>query len=128
MSRNRILIVDDEPDVLEFLSYNFRKQCIDVACACNGEEGIKKVAEFNPDVILSDVMMPVMDGIAMAKVLKNSDKSKNIPLIFLSSLQDDYQVMSAGITGDDYISKPIPFPDLLHIVEKHFAKKKALAS
>ncbi len=116
--RNKILIVDDEPDVIEFLSYNFIKKGYEVEGAGNGMEGIEKVKSFAPDIIIADIMMPGMDGIIMCKILKSHDLHKNIPLIFLSAVQDDYQVMNAGMAGDDYVSKPIKFTMLLSMVEK----------
>ena len=122
--KNKILIVDDEPDVIEFLSYNFRKNGYEVEGAENGMEGIDKVKSFHPDIIIADIMMPSMDGIVMCKLLKNHDLHKNIPLIFLSATQDDYQAMNAVMAGDDYVSKPIKFSVLLPLVEKHLLHRK----
>lgn len=117
--KNKILIVDDEPDVLDFLSYNFIRKGFEVECACNGIEGIEKVRNFGPHLIITDIMMPGMDGIIMCKILKNHEQHKEIPLIFLSAVQNDYQVMNAGMVGDEYVSKPIKFSLLLSIIEKH---------
>src|SRR3954470_20675163 len=86
--KNKILIVDDEPDVIEFLSYNFIKKGYEAEGAGNGVEGIEKVKSFSPDLIIADIMMPNMDGIIMCKVLKSHELHKNIPLIFLSATQD----------------------------------------
>jgi two-component system alkaline phosphatase synthesis response regulator PhoP len=124
--KNRILIVDDEPDVIEFLSYNFIKKGYEVLGAGNGAEGIEKVKSFSPDLIIADIMMPNMDGIIMCKILKSHELHKNIPLIFLSATQDEYQAMSAGMSGDDYVSKPIKFSLLLAMVEKHLAQGKLI--
>lgn len=124
LKKNKILIVDDESDVIEFLSYNFRKNGYEVEGAGNGMEGIAKVKSFEPDVIIADIMMPEMDGIIMCKLLKNHDLLKNIPLIFLSATQDDYQAMSAVMAGDDYVSKPVKFSVLLPLVEKHLLHGK----
>lgn len=123
--KNRILIVDDEPDVIEFLSYNFTRKGYEVEGAGNGMEGIEKVKSFSPDLIIADIMMPGMDGIVMCKLLKSHDQHKNIPLIFLSATQDDYQAMSAGMTGDEYVSKPIKFSVLLPMVEKQLFQEKS---
>jgi two-component system alkaline phosphatase synthesis response regulator PhoP len=120
----KILIVDDEPDVIEFLSYNFIKRGYEVQGAGNGMDGIEKVKSFSPDLIIADIMMPNMDGIVMCKILKSHELHKNIPLIFLSATQDEYQAMSAGMSGDDYVSKPIKFSVLLTMVEKHLTKGK----
>lgn len=125
--RNRILIVDDEPDVIEFLSYNFIKKGYKVEGAGNGMEGIEKVSSFTPDLIIADIMMPNMDGIVMCKILKGHVSHKHIPLIFLSATQDEYQAMNAGMNGDDYVSKPIKFSILLPMVEKLLLSGKITA-
>ena len=121
---NKILIVDDEPDVIEFLSYNFRKNGYEVEGAANGTEGIYKVSSFSPDIIIADIMMPNMDGIVMCRLLKSHELHKDIPLIFLSATQDSYQAMNAAMAGDDYVSKPIKFSVLLPLVEKHLLHGK----
>ena len=115
----KVLIIDDEADVVEFLSYNFKRKGYETAGAVNGIDGIRQVDSFTPDLIISDIMMPEMNGIMMCDVLKGNPKHKNIPLIFLSAIQDDYGVMQAGISGDDFVSKPVKFPFLLAVVEKH---------
>ena len=122
--KHKILIVDDEPDVIEFLSYNFRKNGYEAEGAGNGMEGIDKVKSFSPDIIIADIMMPSMDGIIMCKILKSHDLHKNIPLIFLSAVQDDYQVINAGMAGDDYVSKQVKFSLLLPMIEKHLSEGK----
>ena len=120
--KKKILIVDDEPDVIEFLSYNFIKNGYEVDGAGTGMDGIEKVKTFLPDLIIADIMMPDMDGIIMCKILKSHDTHKDIPLIFLSATQDEYQAMNAGMSGDDYVSKPVRFSILLQKVEKHLSK------
>jgi two-component system, OmpR family, alkaline phosphatase synthesis response regulator PhoP len=116
--KTKILLVDDEADVIEFLSYNFRKKNYEVASALNGIEGIEQVRSFVPDIIIADIMMPGMDGITMCKMLKLDRRYRDIPVIFLSAVQDDYRAMSAGMAGDDYVSKPVTFPVLLSMAEK----------
>jgi two-component system alkaline phosphatase synthesis response regulator PhoP len=124
IEKNKILIVDDEPDVIEFLSYNFIKKGYEVEGAVNGMDGIEKVNSFSPDLIIADIMMPTMDGIIMCKILKSHEIHKKIPVIFLSATQDEYQAMNAGMSGDDYVSKPIKFSILLPMVEKHLVQGK----
>lgn len=129
MEKNKILLVDDEPDVIEFLSYNFRKYGYEVDSAVSGIEGIERVEKYQPDLIIADIMMPEMDGTIMCRILKSHDEYKNIPFIFLSAVQDDYQVMKAGLTGaEEYISKPITFAVLLNMVEKYLPHNKSFFS
>jgi two-component system alkaline phosphatase synthesis response regulator PhoP len=103
-----ILLVDDEPDILEFLSYNIRKEGYKVFTAANGEEAIKLTQQLNPSLILLDVMMPKMDGIETCQVIRK-DLNLVQPLIaFLTARSEDYaQIAGFEAGGDDYISKPI---------------------
>ncbi len=119
MNNKKILIVDDELDVLEFLSYNFKKQNYHVACALNGKEGIKIAHEFKPHIIISDIMMPIMNGNVMSETLGADANLKNTPVIFLSAVQDEITVLRAAKSGSDFVSKPISFELLLKIVESH---------
>ena len=121
MDKKRILIVDDEPDVVEFLTYNFKRMGFAVAGAVNGIDGIEKMRDFIPDLIISDIMMPEMNGVVMCDMLKRNPETRNIPLIFLSAVQDDYGILNAGISGDDFISKPVRFNFLLEIAKKYLS-------
>jgi two-component system alkaline phosphatase synthesis response regulator PhoP len=122
----KILIVDDEPDILEFLKYNFTKAGFRVQTASNGKEALVKVKEEIPTVIVSDILMPEMDGIAMCKELRKEEQFRNIPLIFLTAVTDDYKVLHAMTSGaDQFISKPIKFESLLKMVNQFLELKKA---
>lgn len=103
-----ILLVDDEPDILEFLSYNIRKEGYKVFTASNGEEAIRLTQQLNPSLIILDVMMPKMDGIETCQVIRK-DLNLVQPLIaFLTARAEDYaQIAGFEAGGDDYITKPI---------------------
>ena len=103
-----ILIVDDEPDIIEFLSYNIRKEGYKVFTATNGEEAVKLTQQISPSLILLDVMMPKMDGIETCQVIRK-DLNLSQPIIaFLTSRSEDYaQIAGFEAGADDYISKPI---------------------
>lgn len=103
-----ILIVDDEPDIIEFLSYNIRKEGYKVFTATNGEEAVKMTQQISPSLILLDVMMPKMDGIETCQVIRK-DLNLSQPIIaFLTSRSEDYaQIAGFEAGADDYISKPI---------------------
>ena len=103
-----ILLVDDEPDILEFLSYNIRKEGYKVFTASNGEEAIRLTQQLNPSLIILDVMLPEMDGISICEVIRK-DLNLAQPLIaFLTARAEDYaQIAGFEAGGDDYISKPI---------------------
>lgn len=103
-----ILLVDDEPDILEFLSYNIRKEGYKVFTAANGEEAVRLTQQINPSLILLDVMMPKMDGIETCQIIRK-DLNLTQPIIaFLTSRAEDYaQIAGFEAGADDYITKPI---------------------
>ena len=103
-----ILLVDDEADILEFLSYNLRKEGYKVFTASDGEEGVRMTQQFQPSLILIDIMMPKMDGIEACQFIRK-DLNLNQPIIaFLTSRAEDYaQIAGFEAGADDYITKPI---------------------
>ena len=104
----KILLVDDEPDILEFISYNLRKEGYIVYIANNGVDAIKLAEEINPHLILLDVMMPEMDGIETCEDIRRHDTLKNVLVAFLTARGEDYsQIAGFDAGGDDYITKPI---------------------
>ena len=103
-----ILIVDDEPDILEFLSYNVRKEGYKVFTASNGIEALRLVQQINPSLILLDVMMPKMDGIETCQVIRKDLNMVQPVIAFLTARTEDYaQIAGFEAGADDYISKPI---------------------
>ena len=123
--QQKILLVDDEPDILEFLSYNFRKKEFNVITANNGLEGITKAQTEMPDIIVSDIMMPTMNGIELCKYVRNNSGTTLTPFIFLTALNDDYKVLHAMLSGaDEFVTKPIRFEYLLAIVNRVIAEKE----
>lgn len=107
-SKYRILLVDDETDVLEFLSYNLKREGFQVSQATNGREAISKAKAEVPHLIVLDVMMPGMDGIETCEELKKINTLKNTFIVFLTARGEDYSQISGFEAGaDDYITKPI---------------------
>lgn len=104
---NKILIVDDEQDITEFIRYNLQKEGFLTEVASDGLEALKKADSFKPDLILLDVMMPKMDGIEVCRIIK-SDPSKNIAIVFLTARDEEYSELAGFEVGaDDYIPKPL---------------------
>ena len=103
-----ILLVDDETDILDFLSYNIRKEGYKVFTATNGEDGVKLAQHLSPSLIILDVMMPKMDGIEACQIIRK-DLNISQPIIaFLTSRAEDYaQIAGFEAGADDYISKPV---------------------
>jgi two-component system, OmpR family, alkaline phosphatase synthesis response regulator PhoP len=106
--RPKILLVDDEPDILEFLGYNLRKEGYEIFTASNGKAGLELALQIIPDLIILDIMMPEMDGIEMCRRLRSYKEGKQITVAFLTAKDEDFtQVAALDEGGDDYISKPI---------------------
>jgi two-component system alkaline phosphatase synthesis response regulator PhoP len=113
MSKNeklRVLVVDDEPDIVEMLTYNLVREGYEVETAYDGEEAIKKAHQFKPDLILLDIMMPKMDGMQVCEELRAHEEfaiNKCI-IVFLTARNEDYSHIAGLEAGaDDYITKPI---------------------
>lgn len=108
METAKILVVDDEPDILEFLQYNLEKEGFTVVTASDGEAGIQKAEQENPDLIILDIMMPKMDGVEVCRVLRSRPKFAHTVIAFLTAREEDFSQIAALETGgDDYITKPI---------------------
>lgn len=104
----KILVVDDEPDILEFLSYNLEKEGFQVEIAENGKQALEKAKKNQPDIVLLDVMMPEMDGIETCRTMREMPQFEHTIIAFLTARTEDYSQIAGFETGaDDYISKPI---------------------
>jgi len=107
-TEQKILLVDDEQDILEFLSYNLKKEGYSVFTANNGKEAIIIAKKVTPDLIILDVMMPDMDGIETCRGLREIPELKNVMIAFLTARNEDYsQIAGFDVGADDYINKPI---------------------
>lgn len=108
MNTLRILLVDDEPDVLDFLSFNLQKEGYEVFTASNGREAVQMAKKVSPNLILLDVMMPDIDGIEACKEIRTLPEGKNVLIVFLTARTEDYsQIAGLDAGADDYVSKPI---------------------
>ncbi|MFM7727739.1 MAG: response regulator transcription factor, partial [Flavobacteriales bacterium] len=108
MSRQKILLVDDEPDILEMIGFNLEREGYEVFTAANGRKAVELAKANLPDLILLDVMMPEMDGMETCRELREDAKLKNTIIAFLTARNEDYsQIAGFDAGADDYISKPI---------------------
>lgn len=106
--QSTILLVDDEPDILEFMEYNLKKEGYYILKAKNGSEAIEIAKKEIPNLIILDIMMPVMDGIEACRILRTVPALKNSLIAFLTARNEDYsQIAGFDVGADDYISKPI---------------------
>jgi two-component system alkaline phosphatase synthesis response regulator PhoP len=110
MSRTpvKILLVDDEPDVLEFLSYSLKKEGYSVFTASNGKDALNIAKQIDPRLIVLDVMMPEMDGMETCREFRSLEQFKNTIIIFLTARDEDYsQIAGFEVGADDYVTKPV---------------------
>lgn len=107
-TKQKILVVDDEQDILELISYNLTREGYQVYTAPNGKQAINKAKEVNPDLIILDVMMPVMDGIEACRVMRAMPEFKQTFIVFLTARSEEYsEIAGFHVGADDYIAKPI---------------------
>jgi two-component system phosphate regulon response regulator PhoB len=108
MARERILVVDDEPDILELVQYNLQKDNYDVVSVLSGEEALARVQTSPPDLVVLDLMLPGMDGLEVCKQLKQEPRTAAIPLIMLTARGEEADVVAGLELGaDDYLTKPM---------------------
>ncbi len=121
-----ILIVDDIPENLKVLGLVLKKSNYPFSIALNGKEALEKVSLLNPDLILLDINMPVMNGFEVCKKLKSSSKTSHIPIIFLTAKVDTEDIVKGfEIGAADYITKPFNPRELLARIKTHLSLKKA---
>lgn len=126
--KQKILIADDERDIIDFLKYNLEKEGYDVLTAKNGTEAVT-LAKKNPHLILLDVMMPEMDGFEVVRALKKNNATAKIPVIFLTAKSTEVdEVVGLELGADDYIVKPVSIPKLIARIKSTLRKKSAMTS
>ncbi len=104
----KILIVDDEPDILEFLQYNLKKEGYAVVTANDGKQAIEVAEREKPNLIILDIMMPELDGVETCRILRGRKEFAMTPVAFLTARDEDFsQITALDVGGDDYITKPI---------------------
>ncbi len=107
-SKQKILIVDDEPDILELIEYNLKKEGYQVYTAHNGQEAVSEAKKALPDLIILDIMMPKMDGIEACRIMRTMPEFKNTFMVFLTARSEEYsEIAGFNVGADDYIAKPI---------------------
>ena len=124
-SQARILVVDDESDIVSTIEYRLKFCKFDVITASNGKEGLEKAANEKPDLILLDINMPVMDGHETLERLKNHPDLRDIPVIMLTAYSDKRDIAKAAEFGiADYVTKPFDFTDLMEKISTALENKR----
>ncbi len=125
----KVLIVDDEKDILEFLSYNLEKEGFIVHTALNGKSAIEKTKKYKPDLIILDVMMPEMDGITTCQEIRSIPEISNTLILFLTARSEEYSELAGFDAGaDDYVAKPIKPKLLISRIKAILKRNKIKAS
>lgn len=120
--KQKILLVDDEKDIVEFLKYNLEQEGFDVIAAFNGLHAVELLKE-NPDMVILDIMMPKMNGFEVCKTIRSSIDYKNLPVIFLTAKSSEIdEVLGLELGANDYIQKPISPKKLIARVKSNFRK------
>ncbi len=116
MGKMTVLVIDDDPVILELLRVNFEIEGFEVICATDGEEGLRRAHDERPDVVISDIMMPRRDGLQLLTDLKGDPETEDLPVILLSAKAQKAEVQQGLDMGaDDYITKPF---DPLELIDR----------
>ncbi len=122
-SKGRILVVDDEPTILELVKAALEAGHYEVSVAANGQEGLNSAIAQQPDLILLDVTMPIMDGFQLLAKLKNDERTKKIPVVMLTARDEAESVyLSQQLKANEYLMKPFTVDNLLDLVCKYSFK------
>ncbi|MBT4344805.1 MAG: response regulator transcription factor [Flavobacteriales bacterium] len=125
----KILIVDDEKDILEFLSYNLEKEGYQVSTALNGVLALGLAKKIKPDLIILDVMMPEMDGVSTCSELRKMPETQNSLILFLTARSEEYSELAGFNAGaDDYVTKPIKPKLLISRIKALLKRNKSIES
>ncbi|MBQ8476397.1 response regulator [bacterium] len=116
----KILIVDDEKDIVETLSFMLKAKGFECVCAYDGEMGLALAKSEKPDLVILDVMMPKINGYKICRLLKFDNKYKDIPIIMVTARsQDEDKIIGEETGADEYITKPFEFSDVLDKINKY---------
>jgi two-component system alkaline phosphatase synthesis response regulator PhoP len=128
MATERVLVVDDEEDLLELMRYNLGKEGYQVRCVATGESAIQEAKSYLPDLVLLDLMLPAVDGLAVCKILKSDPLTQHIPIVMVTAKTEEADVVTGLELGaDDYITKPFS-PRVLLARVRAVLRRKAKAS
>jgi two-component system alkaline phosphatase synthesis response regulator PhoP len=129
MKKNRLVIVDDHYDVLELLKYNFVKEGYEVKFFFTAVDALKYITDDNTDLVVTDWMLPEMDGLELCKNLKLSAATRDIPIVMLTGKNDEIDVVTALEVGaDDYLIKPLRIKEMLTRIKKILRRKSTDAT
>jgi len=107
VENRKIVAIDDEEDIRELLSYNLEREGFKIILRADGQSGLKAIREFSPDLIILDLMLPILDGLDLCRIVKNDKDFRNIPILMLSAKgEEEDVVIGLELGADDYVTKP----------------------
>ena len=113
----KVLVVDDEQDILELIRHSLAKEGFEVHVAANGAQALEQARKVKPEIIIMDVMMPVMDGMEACRQLKDNPETKNIPVIFLTARSEEFAELAGFEAAADQLARSHGFKDVSHSIE-----------
>jgi two-component system phosphate regulon response regulator PhoB len=129
MSKPTILIIEDERALVEVLTYNLRKEGFDVNSATDGQDGLRRAQTTLPDLIVLDLMLPVIEGLEVCRVLKSGARTRDIPLLMLTARSEEVdEIVGFQMGADDYVTKPFKIKPLIQRVKALLRRKKVTAA
>ena len=118
MAKQTILIIEDEPSLVEILTYNLTKEGFEVIVATDGQEGLRRVHIALPDLLILDLMLPIVDGLQICRQLRSDPKTRNIRILMLTAKSEEVdEIVGFSMGADDYVSKPFKLKPLIHRVK-----------
>ena len=123
----KILIVDDEQNILELLEYNLKKEGYDVLRADTGEKAVEMLSEHQPDIVLLDQMLPGIDGLGVLKKIRSTEKLSDVPVIMVTARAEEVdKIIGLELGADDYVTKPFSVRELVARVKAHLRRSQRL--
>ena len=128
MSKGKILIVEDDRDISEMVEYNLKEEGYEALSAFNGEEGVRLAKKESPDLIILDIMLPIIDGFEVCRILKKEQITADIPVIILSAKsQETDKIVGLELGADDYVTKPFSPRELIARIRSILRRGRALS-
>jgi two-component system phosphate regulon response regulator PhoB len=125
MSKGKILIIEDDKDIVEMLKYNLMEEGYDIFTSLNGEDGIALARKERPNIIILDIMLPIIDGFEVCRMIKNDDITAGIPIIILSAKsQETDKIVGLELGADDYVTKPFSPRELIARIRAILRREK----
>ncbi|MDA1050591.1 MAG: response regulator transcription factor [Planctomycetota bacterium] len=118
MAKQTILIIEDEPSIVDVLTYNLTKEGFDVVVAADGQEGLRRAQTALPDLVILDLMLPVIDGLDVCRQLRSDPKTQDIRILMLTARSEEVdEIVGFSMGADDYVTKPFKLKPLIHRVK-----------